>query len=858
MAKLIAIDGNSLMHRAFYALPAMTNREGAPTGAIYGFLGMLLKLIQQKPEYLVVAFDMHGPTFRHETFAEYKAGRRATPDELRTQFSLIRELLPKMGITICQCERYEADDILGTFARMANEKGVDALLVTGDRDALQLISPNTHVLMTKKGISDTIEYDEAVLMEQYGLEPRRMIDLKSLMGDGSDNIPGIPGIGEKTALKLLAKYGTMENTLAHAEDEKGALAQKLKNGADSARMSYSVGTIDVNAPIGVSLEDTRFSENTLSGGIDMMRKLELRSLIERIPKGDIESAAGDAGEAENKVEHIRIADSAALNKLVDELSGAEAFACHVDGAFTVSMDKTKQYDIVLGETLLDVGLDEDGIYTALKAVLEDDSIKKAFFDSKAMMHAAKNHGVSITNVSFDAMIADYLLHAIHPSNSLKTLSAERLNDENESGAAALMRLWPVLINELEAQGLKKLYDEIELPLISVLFDMETTGFSIDKEALGNMGAELNARIKSLEASIYEAAGESFNILSTKQLGTVLFDKLKLPVVKKTKTGYSTDSEVLESLYDMHPIVPIVLEYRTLTKLCSTFIDGLLPLLDKSGRVHSRFNQNVTATGRISSTEPNLQNIPVRTELGREIRKAFVPSNPQGFILSADYSQIELRLMAHMSCDPHFLEAFRNGADIHTATAAKIFGVAPEQVSKEERSRAKVANFGIIYGISAFGLSQRMGLSRKDSKEFIETYFSTYPGIKEYMEKTIAQGREQGYVETIFGRKRYLPDINSRNANLRSFNERNAINAPLQGSAADIIKIAMINLHKRMQEMRLKSKLILQVHDELVLDVVPEELEILSGLVKETMESVVELKVPLIAECGYGKNWLEAH
>ena len=855
MAKLIAIDGNSLMHRAFYALPAMTNREGAPTGAIYGFLGMLLKLIQQKPEYLVVAFDMHGPTFRHEAFAEYKAGRRATPDELRTQFSLIRELLPKMGITICQCERYEADDILGTFARMANEKGVDALLVTGDRDALQLISPKTHVLMTKKGISDTIEYDEAVLMEQYGLEPRRMIDLKSLMGDGSDNIPGIPGIGEKTALKLLAKYGTMENTLAHAEDEKGALAQKLKNGADSARMSYSVGTIDVNAPIGISLEDTRFSENTLSGGIDMMRKLELRSLIERIPKGDIESAAGDAGEAENKVEHIRIADSAALNKLVDELSGAEAFACHVDGAFTVSMDKTKQYDIVLGETLLDVGLDEDEIYTALKAVLEDDSIKKAFFDSKAMMHAAKNHGVSITNVAFDAMIADYLLHAIHPSNSLKTLSAERLNDENESGAAALMRLWPMLINELEAQGLKKLYDEIELPLISVLFDMETTGFSIDKEALGNMGAELNARIKSLEASIYEAAGESFNILSTKQLGTVLFDKLKLPVVKKTKTGYSTDSEVLESLYDMHPIVPMVLEYRTLTKLCSTFIDGLLPLLDKSGRVHSRFNQNVTATGRISSTEPNLQNIPVRTELGREIRKAFVASEGR-VLIDADYSQIELRLLAAMSGDAGMCKAFLDGADIHRRTASEVFGVPFEDVTGEQRSAAKAVNFGIVYGISDYGLARQLGITRKQAARYIELYFDRYPDVQAFLKQCVAKAKEEGAAKTLFGRRREMPELSSSNYNTRSFGERVAMNMPIQGTAADIIKLAMVRVHNGLKERGYKAKLILQIHDELIIDAPREEAESVAVLLKECMESVVALKVPLIAEVHMGHSWYD--
>ena len=597
MAKLIAIDGNSLMHRAFYALPAMTNREGTPTGAIYGFLSMLLKLAQQEPEYMLVAFDMHGPTFRHEEYSEYKAGRKATPDELRTQLSLIRDLLPKMGITVCQCPSYEADDILGTFARIANENGVDALLVTGDRDALQLIGEHTHVLMTKKGISDTIEYDEATLMEQYGLEPKRMIDLKALMGDNSDNIPGIPGVGEKTALKLLAKYGTVENTLSHAADEKGALGQKLVNGADSARMSYRIGAINTTAPVDIALEDTRFTKDTLCGGIAMMRELELRNLIDRIPQ-NAEFVAKET--AAFTAKHIVINDSAALAELCAKLGDADIAAFHIDGVFSVSIDGSTQYDIMLGQTLLDSGLSEDEVYFALKPILENAAIEKAFFDSKAIRHITARFGVNISNVSFDAMIADYLLHAIHPAANLKTLSAERLNS-SETGAAALIKLKSELMSKLEAKGLKKLYNEIELPLIDVLYDMERIGFTVDRNTLSTMSKELNARITSLEADIYECAGEKFNILSTKQLGTVLFEKLGLPPAKKTKTGYSTDSEVLEGLYNMHPIVPMILEYKTLTKLCSTFIDGLLPLIDKQGRVHTRFNQNVTATGRISST-----------------------------------------------------------------------------------------------------------------------------------------------------------------------------------------------------------------------------------------------------------------
>ncbi len=851
MAKLIAIDGNSLMHRAFYALPAMTNREGTPTGAIYGFLSMLLKLAQQEPEYMLVAFDMHGPTFRHEEYSEYKAGRKATPDELRTQLSLIRDLLPKMGITVCQCPSYEADDILGTFARMANENGVDALLVTGDRDALQLIGEHTHVLMTKKGISDTIEYDEATLMEQYGLEPKRMIDLKALMGDNSDNIPGIPGVGEKTALKLLAKYGTVENTLSHAAEEKGALGQKLVNGADSARMSYRIGTINTAAPVDIALKDTHFTKDTLCGGIAMMRELELRNLIDRLPQ----NATSPAKEAAAfTAEHIAIDNSAALAELCAKLGGADIAAFHIDGVFSVSIDGSAQYDIMLGQTLLDAGLSEEDVYSALKPILENAAIEKAFFDSKAMRHIAARFGVNISNVSFDAMIADYLLHAIHPAANLKTLSAERLNSL-EVGAAALFKLKSELIGELEAKGLMKLYNEIELPLIDVLYDMERIGFTVDRDTLGAMSKELNARIASLEADIYECAGEKFNILSTKQLGTILFEKLGLPPAKKTKTGYSTDSEVLEGLYDMHPIVPMILEYKTLTKLCSTFIDGLLPLIDKQGRVHTRFNQNVTATGRISSTEPNLQNIPVRTQLGREIRKAFVASEGR-VLVDADYSQIELRLLAAMSGDEGMCRAFIEGADIHRRTASEVFGVPFDEVTSEMRSAAKAVNFGIVYGISDFGLARQLGISRKEAARYIELYFMRYPGVQTYLKECVEQAKQQGAATTLFGRRREMPELKSSNYNTRSFGERVAMNMPIQGTAADIIKLAMVRVHNELKARGMKSELILQIHDELIIDAVQEEADAAAEILKSCMENVVNLKVPLLAEVHTGHSWFD--
>ena len=852
MPKLIAIDGNSLMHRAYYALPDMTNRAGTPTGAIYGFISMLLKLAKQEPEYMLVAFDMHGPTFRHEKYSEYKAGRKATPDELRTQLSLIRELLPQMGVAICQCQSYEADDILGTFARIANENGVDALLVTGDRDAFQLVNEHTHVLMTKKGITETVEYDEATLMEQYGLEPKRMIDLKALMGDSSDNIPGIPGIGEKTALKLLSKYGTMENTLSHASDEKGALNQKLINGADSARMSYYLGTINTEAPVDITLNDTKFDQGKLCGGISMMRELELRNLIERIPQS--KTISNESQVPTFKAKHIVIDNIASLEELCHNLAKASMAAFHLDGVFSVSTDSETQYDIVLGQTLLDMGLSENDVYAALKPILEDSAVAKVFFDSKSMKHIASNFGISISNVCFDAMIADYLLHAIHPATNLKTLSAERLNS-SECGSAALMQLKGELTAELKANNLQKLFDEIELPLVNVLYDMECTGFSVDRNTLISMSEELNARASQLEKDIYDCAGEKFNILSPKQLGTILFEKLGLPPAKKTKRGYSTDSEVLEGLIDQHPIVGKILEYKTLTKLCSTFIDGMLPLIDKQGRVHTRFNQNVTATGRISSTEPNLQNIPVRTSLGREIRKAFVASEGR-VLVDADYSQIELRLLAAMSEDEGMCRAFIEGADIHRKTASEVFGVPFENVTGEMRSAAKAVNFGIVYGISDFGLAKQLGISRKEAARYIELYFARYPRVHAYLNECVEKAKQQGFAVTLFGRRREMPELKSSNYNTRSFGERVAMNMPIQGTAADIIKLAMVRVSNELKERGLKSVLNLQVHDELIIDAVAEEADLAAEILKDCMENVIKLKVPLLADVHTGHSWFD--
>lgn len=853
MKKLIAIDGNSLMHRAYWALPSMTTKSGTPTGAIYGFVNMLLRLVATEPSNLLVAFDMHGPTFRYEQYEDYKAGRRETPEDLRAQFPLIKKLLTEMKINICEVERFEADDILGTYARVANEQGMDALLVTGDRDALQLIGPQTHVLMTKKGVTDTVEYDENVLMEQYGLSPARMIDLKALMGDGSDNIPGIPGVGEKTALKLLEKYGTMENALANAEQEKGALREKLLTGADSARMSYRLGTIDTRAPVPQNLDECKFDPALMALGVPFMREMELRSVIDRLPGKAPEAQVAAA--ADGKVSHVVVDDEAKLAALTKQLSDAKTFAAHIDGALSVSADGKTQHDCVLGATLLDAGLDEGRIYAAFRPLLEDAGRGKLFFDSKRMRHAAANNGVSIRNVAFDAMIADYLLHATHPSDSLKTLAGERLKTE-DAGAAALVRLYPAMRAEMDEKGLSQLYDEVELPLVEVLYDMEREGFALDRAELEQLSVRFHARSDALAREIFVHAGAEFNILSTKQLGAVLFEKLQLPVMKKTKTGYSTDSEVLESLYELHPIVPLILEYRTLTKLSSTFVDGLLALIRPgTGRVHTSFNQNVASTGRISSTEPNLQNIPVRTEIGRDIRKAFVAS--EGCVLvDADYSQIELRLLAAMSGDPGMIRAFFDGADIHRRTASEVFGVPFAEVTSQQRNAAKAVNFGIVYGISDFGLSRQLGITRKEAATYIELYFARYPGVQAFLKQCVEDGKRTGCAKTLMGRRRELPELSSSNYNTRSFGERVAMNMPIQGTAADVIKLAMVRVHQALRDGGFGARLILQIHDELIIDCPAGEAPRVEKLLVEKMEGVLDLSVPLCADVKTGHSWYD--
>ncbi|MBQ1894036.1 MAG: DNA polymerase I [Clostridia bacterium] len=882
MKKLIAIDGNSLIFRAYYAIQtAMTSRDGTPTNALHGFTAMLIKLIEQKPDYMLVAFDMHGGTFRHDTYHEYKAGRKETPEDLRPQIPALKELLEKLGIKVCECFRYEADDILGTISKKASEQGVFTLIVTGDRDALQLISPDTHVMLTKKGITETVEYDEAGLMEAYGLTPRHMIDLKALMGDSSDNIPGIKGIGEKTAKGLLDKYGDLEGVLANAGNEKGALQKKLLEGVDSARMSYKIGTIDREAPIDIGVEDCVFDPAKLEDGIPLMLRLGLKSNSARI------KALADAGKSgmekhsqkepvPEKTERAgvsvavtrEIGTEEGLKKLLPILMKEKLIAVHADESLSIFTEPGELFIIKTGGTLLEPGLDPEDIYRALAPVFGSADIKKVLFDGKSFMTELARYGVGLEGLAFDLTVADYLLNAINPAKDLVSLCETA--GVALSGAPAVMELYGLLGGQLKEKGADTLYYGVELPLVKVLFDMEQAGFAIDAEELKRIGDGMTGRIAELEKEAHELAGRQFNILSPKQLGTVLFDELGLPPQKKTKTGYSTDSDVLESLAGMNPFVNTVIEYRFLTKLKSTFIDAMLRKITPDGRIHTTLNQNVTATGRISSAEPNLQNIPVRTEQGRRIRKAFIAS-PGCVLVGADYSQIELRVLAHMSGDETLTAAFRSGGDIHAQTAAEVFGVPREEVTKEMRSAAKAVNFGIVYGISEFGLANQLGIPRWKAGEYIKKYLARCTGVRDYMKEAVAKGKENGYAVTLAGRRRDLPELKSGNFNTRSFGERVAMNMPVQGSAADIIKLAMLRVHDALQRGGFKAKLVLQIHDELIIDCPVEEKDAAAKLLRDSMLGVpvegeapettkigemLKLGVPLIADVAEGHSWFD--
>ncbi|MDO4568465.1 MAG: DNA polymerase I [Clostridia bacterium] len=855
--KLIAVDGNSLMYRAYFALPNMTSRSGVPTGAVYGFLSMLINLMAKRPEYMLVAFDMPGGTFRHESYELYKAGRKPTPDELKMQMPIVKKLLADMGVTVCECPGYEADDILGTLASAAQSAGVDTLIVTGDRDALQLIDDRTRVLLTKRGVSETLELDEAALAEHFGVTPAQVVELKALMGDSSDNIPGIPGVGEKTALALLSKYGTAENALAHASEEKGALRRKLEEHGDSARLSRELATICRSAPVELALEDCAFDVRGVRGAIPYMTQLELRSLIRRI---ETEFAAESTAAA--RVVTAERGESRTLKSEADVLAFADAvrargvIAVSLKPEVTFAADERTAYVCENSGGLLG-SVDGERALELLAPVFGDARVRKLAFDSKKLMHALDAYGAELNGPVFDAMIVDYLLHAIKPAASLEALAQGELSHDAPTDARALFALELPLTAELELKGLKALYDEMELPLVRVLYSMEKAGFRIDEEVLQRLGEEFSLQAGELMNRIYELTGEQFSILSPKQLGHILFDKLGLPPIRKTKTGYSTDSDTLEALADKHPIVPLITQYRFISKLKSTYIDGMGGLVDAgTKRIHTSFNQAITATGRISSTEPNLQNIPVRTAQGREIRRAFI-AREGSVLVGADYSQIELRVLAHMSADERLIAAFASGEDIHRKTASEVFSVPFDEVTQEQRSAAKAVNFGIVYGISDFGLAQNLSIPRYRAAEYIRRYLERYSGVNRYMRESVAEAKRGGCAVTLFGRRRDLPELSSSNYNTRAFGERVAMNMPIQGTAADIIKLAMVRVYDELAAGGFGARLVLQVHDELIIECPVEEVSAVSELLRRCMESACELRVPLVAQVSSGKSWYDA-
>ena len=874
----LIVDGNSLIHRAFHALPLM-DADGIYTNAIYGFLSMLLKAVrEQEAAYLAICFDEHGPTFRHRIYADYKAGRAATPPELRQQFDTVRGLLDEMGIRRYGLEGWEADDLLGTLSLKGEAEGISPLLLTGDRDALQLVGGGTRLLFTRKGISETILFTPEKVREEYGFGPEQVTDWKGLAGDSSDNIPGIPGVGDKTAVKLLQQYGTLEEVLAHAGEVKGKLGEKLAAWADQARFCKELATIHRDAPVDFRPEDCAVPD--WKQGIPALRKLKLNSIIARITeeKQDKNGKEKRADTGKNPVKDAKSgvgagernsAGNGQMEKLpftgwtdITDREGLEGwirqaeqrpFCLYIgEREVTLAREDGSRARIILGGDLLTPGADPAEVLMWLAPEIAKGNT--VVHDGKQIMHLfSRMEGPLPDGFIWDTMLGAYLLNPQEKSYRLKDLCPEW-----EEDAAAVCSLWKGQRERVREEGMAELMTGVEMPLSLTLFRMEKEGFAVDTGYLEELGKQYREEIARRRQEVIDACGQGeFNLNSPKQLGEVLFEKMKLPHGKKTATGYSTSAEVLENLrWDAPEVIEPLLRYRQLAKLNGTYVEGLLPLVDRNGRVHSTFDQVATATGRLSSSEPNLQNIPVRTEEGRELRKVFIPR--AGWeLLDADYSQIELRLMAHFSGDPALVEAFRNGEDIHARTASEIFDVPPEWVTPELRSRAKAVNFGLIYGISGFGLSRNTGVTRKEAADFISKYFEKYPGVKRFMDETAREGTQRGYALTLMRRRRYLPELQSPKAAIREFGKRADMNTPIQGTAADIMKLAMVRVDEALRREKMKSRLILQVHDELLLECPPEETDRAAELLREAMEQVVALKVPLVAEVHRGKNWFEA-
>jgi DNA polymerase-1 len=889
---LLLIDGNALVHRAFHALPPLTQpRTGEMVNAVYGFASTLLKVLADfKPTHWAVAFDRPTPTFRHEIFEDYKAQRPATPEELKGQIKKVHELVEAFHIPVFEIDGFEADDVLGTLSKQADEQGIETIIVTGDNDMLQAVLPRVKTLAPRRSFTDTVLYDEEAVEQKYGIKPEHLPDFKALVGDVSDNIPGVPGIGEKTATRLLQEYDSLQGIYDHIEDIVPVkLQDTLREYRERAFQSKTLSTIVKDVPIKLDLRTCQVTNYDRNEAARLFQELEFIKLLPRLPemKGDVSRATAVGSRIVNTEE--------ALGALAAELEKAKDFAVEVETTgekamtsdlvgIAISPEHGASYYIPLRHEGLSQPpqLPVAQVAASLKRALESASIGKIAYDAKRVMEASTGCGLRVEGLNFDPMLAAYLLG--EKSLGLKALAFSRLGTEivvsaDLSGTgkkrsslslldakliaghacASVNILWGLkesLEAELRSQGLWQLFTEVEMALVPVLVAMEENGILLDTGLLREMSLDLGQQLLRLEKEIYGSVGHQFNISSPQQLGRVLFEDLKLPQSRKTKTGYSTEASIMETLRNVHPVIELIMEYRQLSKLKSTYVDALPALINrKTGRVHTTFNQTGTTTGRLSSSDPNLQNIPVRTGLGNKIRKAII-APPGAHLLSGDYSQIDLRVLAHLSQDPGLIDAFARDEDIHATTASKLFGIPAGEVTSEMRRNAKTVNFGVVYGMSDYGLEQATSLNREEAAQFIALYFEKYPGVREYLEATKQQARRLGYVQTILGRRRFLPEINSANRMVREAAERMAINAPVQGSSADIIKIAMINLHREMEKRRLKSRMLLQIHDELLFDVPGSELEEMKSLVGDLMPNAVKLSVPVKIDIKLGKNWAE--
>ena len=879
--KLMVIDGNSLINRAFYGIRMLTTKDGQPTNAVYGFVNILLKLLdEEKPDALCVTFDRKAPTFRHLAYEGYKAQRKGMPDELAAQLPVLKDVLAAMNIPRYELDGWEADDLIGTIAARDTAAGWETVIVTGDKDSLQLVTDSTRVKLvsTRMGQTTTKEMTPETFREAYGFDPVHIVDLKALMGDTSDNIPGVKGIGEKTAMDLIQRYQSVEAIYADVEgvEAKPAVKKKLAEGEEQARMSYDLATIRCDAPIDFSPEDARRREPDGPALYELFLALEFNKLIDKMGLSGGPAAGRADKPAAGAVRQERVTDRVRMEELVEQWRRepwVAVLALPSLDVVAVAWDGGARAALCAADRL-------EGYNELLRALFSGE-IQKVSHNVKDLMHLLLDEGLSTDGFCFDTALAAYLLSPTDGSYELEKLGITYFNQEfpkakeylapdafgplaDPAGPAEAMcahaalaaALYRALAPKLEELDMHELYYGLELPLCPVLAEMERAGMLVDRRALADFGILLDGRIQADEALIYELAGEEFNINSTQQFGRILFDKLGLPPVKKTKTGYSTNADVLEKLRDKHPIVEAVLDYRQLAKLKSTYVDGLTKVIAADGRIHTSFQNTVTATGRLSSTEPNLQNIPVRTELGAELRKMFVA--PAGYkLVDADYSQIELRLLAHISGDKAMQEAFLTGEDIHTATAAQVLGIPPEQVTHAQRSAAKAVNFGIVYGISAFSLSEDIHVSVAEARDYIERYLGHYAGVRDYRKRVVEQARQDGYVSTLMGRRRWLPELKSSNFNLRAFGERVALNMPIQGTAADLIKLAMIRVDDRLRREGLAARLILQVHDELIVECPDAEVERVKALLTEEMEGVAALSVPMKADSAAGQSWAEA-